>query len=206
MSIHYLIDPYTVSGDIIDVATATNGQTDSTGSTVVRIPDGVAIQSNPVDRATLLTEKYDGLLATYPGFTNIVADPCLDVLTFDTAQSFKVSLSSGLVNHCFLGLGSIATSAAVSLISTPTVCVLVWEEYSFQVSDDKTGRYQHTYVEGSGSDLDCIVSFDNGLNTNPINNGEVLNIPVSDQGSDFILAFGNTSSNRVYLGSWALIF
>jgi hypothetical protein len=61
-------------------------------------------------------------------------------------------------------------------------------------------------VEGSGSDLDCIVSFDNGLNTNPINNGEVLNIPVSDQGSDFILAFGNTSSNRVYLGSWALIF
>lgn len=206
MSIHYLIDPFTTNGDIIDVVTAENGQTESTGTTIVRVPDSVSIQDGPATLNDLITEKYDGLLASYPGFTEIVADSCLDDLTFDAANSDRVLFSSGFVNHTFLKQFSVMQTTSIPLPFAPTVCVVVWEEYSFTATDDIDERYRRTYVEGPGDDLGCLVSFDGGVSGNFVNNGQVFNIPVPDQGTDLVVAFANGASDRRHLGSWSVIF
>jgi nucleoside-specific outer membrane channel protein Tsx len=165
------------------------------------------VQDDPVDRAALLTEKYDSLLASYAGFTQIVSDPCLDSLTFDVANAQKAFFSQGFANHALSPeTPNGMTTTTVTLPFAPTVCVVLWEEYSFSDVDDKTGRYSRTYVEGSGSDLTCTVSFDNGVNFNPVANGAVFNIPALEQGVDFSIGFTNTGSSRVYLGSWSVIF
>ena len=211
MSIHYLISPFTTNGDIIDVITAESGQSESTGSTVVRVPDGVAIHNDPTNLNDLLTSKYAGLLAFYAGFTDILADPCLDVLTADLPNSTGLLASSGFVNHCLLRTmpysGSFV-STVQPLGFAPTQAVLVWEEYVFTDSDDKTERLRRTYVEESGSNFSCLVSFDGGANYNPASNGGVLNIPVPEQGSSFVIGLTNNSPSwsRVYLGSWAVIY
>ena len=69
MSIYYLIDPFTAAGDITDVITGSPSLNpiNATGSTVIRIPDGVALNDDPTNLADLLNEKYDGLLAFYEG-------------------------------------------------------------------------------------------------------------------------------------------
>jgi len=203
MSLHYLIDPFTTNGDIIDVATAITGTTPATGSTLIRVPDGVAIHDNPADLPTLLTKKYDGLLASYAGFPEILADACLDQLTWNLSLCSKFLASGGFVNHCILNGGSCITTA-VALPFAPTQCVLVWEEYTFTDSDDSNERYLRTYVEASGSNFISSVTF--GAGSLAAINGGVLNIPVPDQGTAFKVAFSNPTANRVYLGSWALVY
>jgi hypothetical protein len=205
MSIHYLINPFTVTGDIIDVVTAESGQTASTGSTVIRAPDGVAIQGEPTNLNDLLTAKYAGLLGFYAGFTDILADPCLDVLTVDMILSQGVLTSSGFLNHRVLPAG-IFVSSVLPLGFAPTQAIMVWEEYEFQDSDDKTQRLQRTYAEESGGNLSCLASFNGGATANPAGNGTVLNIPVPDQGSSFTVGLANLSASRIYLGSWAVLY
>ena len=210
MSLHYLIDPFTTNGDIVDVVTADSGQTNCTGSAVVRVPDGVAIHTAPTNRTDLATAKYAGTLAYYAGFTNILADPCWDPSGVDLTFPFTTGLnvSSAYVNHSistFMGL-CCSTLYSLAPAPNPTQCVVTWEEYSFTDTDDKTDRFQRTYVEGTGSDLTCWVSFNDLASKNLVYNGAVFNIPVADQGTDFRVVFGNMSGHRIYLGSWSLIY
>jgi len=209
MSIHYLVNPFTTNGDITDVVTADAGQTEATGATIIRVPDGVAIHNTPTNRSTLITSKYAGLLAYYAGFTDILADPCLDGLTIDPALTLGVLISSGLVNHSFLaapgGTGFISTMFPLGF--APTQCVVVWEEYSFSDNNDKTSRLKRTYVEESGNNLVARVTFNNGaLYSVPVTNGSVFNIPVLAQGLQFRISLYNPTASRIYLGSWALIY
>ena len=205
MSIHYLIDPFTPFGDIIDVSTSLIGQIDSTGATVILVPDGVAIHNSPANLADLLTEKYLGLLASYAGFTDIVADACMDQLTVNLTLSAKVQTGAGFVHHVVQPSGDLI-SIAVPLGSSPTQCVVVWEEFSFTDLDDKTGRMLRTFVEESVSICTCAVSFDGGATFNFAGNGQVLNIPVPDQGNSFVIALTNPSGSKVRIGSWALVY
>lgn len=207
MSIHYLIDPFTTAGDITDVLTAETGQSEATGSTVIRVPDGVAIHNNPTNITDLLTAKYDGLLASYAGFTDILADTCMGGASFNLAASGTTGIivTSGWVNAFLLDAG-LCFSVSHVLGFAPTQCVLVWEEYIFTDSDDKADRFQRTYVEETGVNLVCGISFNGGSTYNTVLNGEVLNIPVPDQGTSFIIRFQNTSGKRIYLGSWALLY
>jgi len=215
MSIHYLIDPFTTNGDIIDVVTAESGVTNSTGSSIVRVPDGVAIAGNPSDITTLLIDKYAGLLAFYAGFTDIIGDSCTDALTVNTPSTIGLLAgtasvpgppNAGFVNHCLLPLGGILISVAFPLGYAPSQCVIAWEEYSFADSDDKTGRLQRSYTEESGSNLLCLASFNNGATSNVTTNGSVLNIPAPDQGTSFIITLANPGVSRMHLGSWALVY
>jgi hypothetical protein len=203
MSIHYLIDPFTTNGDIIDVITAESGQTDATGATVVRVPDGVAIHNNPTDVTNLLTQKYDGLLGFFAGFTQIVGDSCMGG---DNVATVKAGITSaGFVNHGLFGSG-VVQFGPLTLPFAPTQCVLTWELFSFTEANDKTGRYQRVYVEEDPNLIGCNVSFDNGAHLSFPTSDTVLNIPVIGQGTTFILNLSNVTSNRYYLGSWALIF
>jgi hypothetical protein len=202
MSIHYLIDPFTLNGDIIDVITSESGQTDSTGATVVRVPDGVAIHNNPTNLLALLTAKYDGLLASYAGFTTIRANSCMNSGVLD---SKAVLLSSGFVNHVLMPNGTIDT-ATVVLPFAPTQAIAVWEAYTFTESNNKSGRYQRVYTEHDSNDLTVTVTFDSGANNFPVTDGGVLNVPLVGQGTAFRFGFTNPLGIRLYLGSWAIIF
>lgn len=206
MSIHYLIDPFTNNGDIIDVVTTESGASNATGATVIRIPDGVAIHDNPTNLNDLLTAKYDGLLAFYAGFTEIVADSCMDGATVDPSNIKGAILSSGFVNHSTAGDSSLISFVTVPLPSTPTQCVVTWEVYTFTESNDKDGRYQRVYQEADPNLYFTQVIFD-GVTANTVTDGTVFNIPVADQGNTFSISFSTPfSSQRLYLGSWAVIF
>lgn len=201
MSIHYLIDPFTINGDIIDVITAESGQTDTTGTTVVRVPDGVAIRNNPIDVTNLLIQKYDGLLGFFAGFTQIVGDSCM---SGDNLTLLKAGIqSAGFVNHGLFGSG-VATFGPIILPFAPTQCVVSWELFSFTESNDKTGRYQRVYVEEDPNILTCNVNFGGPLSFTT--SDTVLNIPVPNQGTSFTISLVNPTATRYYLGSWALIF
>jgi hypothetical protein len=204
MSIHYQIDPFTTVGNILDVLTAESGTSDATGSTIIRIPDGVSIKPPPTKLVDLLIDKSDGLLAFYAGFTQIFSDSCLNT-TVDLTNSHRLLVSNGFVNHCLLDGGIYLSTVHVgALIPAPSQCVLTFEEYVYVDSDDKTGRFQRTYTESSG--LTCQVSFNGGGSFNSTTNGAVLNVPVPDQGSDLKVRFDNPTGDRVYLGSWSLVY
>jgi len=211
MSIYYLIDPFT-GGNVVDIVSSETGQTDATGFLIVRIPDGVKIQGNPTNLTDLLTAKYSGLLASYAGFTNIIADPCLDQTNIDLVNSYDLMVGAGYVNHCIapgVFFGRQYMSVPMTLGSTPTQCIIAWEEFSFLNSDNKDQRFQRTYVEESGTICSCDVSFNGGTTFNTVQNGAVFTIPGSDQGSSFIITLTKSSGaplQRIYLGSWALIF
>lgn len=206
MPIHYLIDPFTNNGDIIDVITTESGSSDSTGATVIRIPDGVAIRDNPSNLADLLTAKYDGLLASYAGFTEIVADACMDELTLDPAGKKGALLSAGFINHCTVGQGCTLGFASIPLPFAPTQCVVTWEVYTYADVDDKTGRYQRVYQEADPNLYRVDVMFD-GFQSNVVTDGTVFNIPIPDQGNNLIISFATPfPTPRLYLGSWAVIF
>jgi len=211
MSTYYLIDPFT-GGNIIDIVSSETGQIDATGFLVVRVSDGIKIQGNPTNLTDLLTAKYAGLLAYYAGFTNIIADPCLDPTNIDWVNSLGLMVGNGYVNHCVapgVWLGGQYTSVPMALGSTPTQCVIVWEEFSFLNSDNKDQRFQRTYVEESGVISSCQMSFNGGSTYNTIQNGVVFDITGPDQGSSFSISLIKLSAppfQRIYLGSWALIF
>jgi hypothetical protein len=209
MSIHYLIDPFTVTGEIVDVVMSETGQVEATGSTVIRIPDGVAIRGNPTNLTDLLTAKYNGLMSFYAGFTDMLADPCMDESNFDLAALYTqfFLVSSKFVNHCLLYPGT-CVSVPFPLGFIPTQCIVVWEEYTFTDSDNIVDRFQRIYTEESGANLSCQISFNGGGSYSlDMINGGVYNIPVIDQGNSFIIWFKNwVAGKRIYLGSWALLY
>lgn len=209
MSIYYLIDPFTVGGDIVDVVTSETGQIEATGSTVIRVPDGVAIRGNPTNLTDLLTAKYSGLMSFYAGFTDMLSDPCIGANNFDPASFFFFNNSSGWVNPSLSYAGS-CDSVPFALGFAPTQCVVVWEEFIFTDLDDKAGRFRRTYVEDEvlPNVLECIFSFDGWAHSSvPVSNGEVYNIPVPNQGTSFTIRFSNnTAGYRKYIGSWALFY
>jgi hypothetical protein len=203
MSIHYLIDPFTTNGDIIDVVTSESGQTDSTGATVIRIPDGVAIHNNPTNLPALLTAKYAGLLASYAGFTQIAFDPCMNT---GVGSSKTALISAGFVNHALMSPSGNINTVITPLPFAPTQCILVWETYTYTDTNDKNGRFQRVYTESDPSDLQANISLNGGATGNFVSEGAVFNVPVVDQGSSLKIIFSSSSLNRTYLGSWALIF
>jgi len=209
MSIYYLIDPFTAAGDITDVITGSPSLNpiNATGSTVIRIPDGVALNDDPTNLADLLNEKYDGLLAFYAGFTDIVADACMDPLTVDLVGppvSTGVLVSEGYVHHCILPSGNLRTVNA-PLTSAPTAVIVVWETYRLTTTDNATTRLTREYVEDDTVLVTCDVDFGGASPVLNVTNGAVTNIPVADQFTNLILTFTNTDPGRVYLGSWAVI-
>ena len=201
MSIHYLVDPFTPGRGIIDVTKAEAGGTDSTGGLLIRIPDGTAVHGAPKDLEALLLAKADGLLAYYAGFTSIAYEDCLTASGVQDTNG--VIVGAGVANHCLLSDGYLAT-ASVALASAPSVCVVVWEAYSFVNVDPANERFSRVYLEEDSDALECNVSF-NGV-PGSVTNGVVYNVPAGNQGTDLVLEFTNTSGSRLYLGSWAVIY
>jgi hypothetical protein len=214
MTAHYLVDlfgnpVFPLLNSIIDVREPDGGQSVTNGCLVIRVPDFVQV-SHPTNLGDLLTKKYSGLLAFYAGFGNISYDDLFDPANVDlTYPATKARVGQR---------SSIAIAPGGSLQSTlyvlpwtgappgPTVAVIIWETYDFVDTDPASGLLVREYREQMASLLVCEVSFDNGINWNAVTSEGVFNVPLLEQGVDFIIRFTNTSPNDVFLGSWAVIY
>jgi hypothetical protein len=211
MGVHYLVDLYgnpVSTAKVIDVRTPSNGQSLLNGTFLVRVPDGVQVQK-PTDLTDLLTKKYAGLLSFYAGFTRIAFDDLLDATSIDTvAATTAGALLGERSSIALLPAGAFQTVTIPLTPGTPTVAVVTWETFQVTDSDSKTDRFQRTYAEVSSTPMNvtCSVSFNGGATFNSTLDGAILNIPLSGQGTSFVLRLTNASANRLGIGSWAVIY
>lgn len=209
MSQHYLIDLFgnpVSTARIIDVRDPTNLQTMMNGSFIIRVPSGVQVV-NPVNVTDLLTQKYQGLLAENAGMTRVTFDDLLDGSHLDpTASQLGFFGQRGTIS---LSAGGLLQSVSTPLTgSAPTQALVTWEVFSVSDSDPSTDRLQRTYTElaSTPSQLTCSVSFDGGVTFNTTTDSTILNIPLTSQGTSFIIRLTNVTSGRLYIGSWAIVY
>lgn len=210
MSEHYLLDIFAnplSTATIQEVRYPTNGQSPTNGRFVVRIPDGVSVK-NPTGLGDLTSKKYQGLLAFFAGFGNIVFDDLLDVSGLNLAYAGTKG-TFGLRNQVAITPGGTIETVVVPLGSTPAQVVMTWELYEVLDVDPATALMQRTYHElpSSPSYATAAVSFNSGATFNSISDSVVLNVPLVDQGNQMVLRITNTNATkRVRVGSWAAIF
>lgn len=210
MSTHYLIDLYQpdvsfTSSEINSVRDPANGQSNLGGNFVVRVPSDVSVQ-NPTGLSDLLTKKYASLLAKHALYGSITYDDMLDdaginKLAANTAGSFG---NRGVIS--IFPNGSKLTTNMVTIGSTPAQAAVTWEVFDYVVADPATGVLTRTYRELSSSLLTCEVSFNNGVTFKPATDGGLVNIPIADRGTQLIVRFTNAGVNRLWLGSWAVLY
>lgn len=212
MSTHYLVDLYgnpMSTASIIDVREPTNLQTITNGTFVIRVPDGAQIQRpTPTNLSALITAKFAGLLAFYAGFTRITFDDLIDPSGIDTSAPSTAG-TFGQRGSIQLYPGGVLTSVVTPLTGgAPAQVVITWETFTLTSSDPKTDRFQRTYTEipSSPSNVTCQVSFNGGVTFTAAMDGAVLNIPVPAQGTNFVIKLTNTSTGRLGIGSWAVIY
>jgi hypothetical protein len=206
---HYLVDLHNAilaNSALIDVRDPTNFQSLTNGCFVVRVPDGVQVV-RPSSFSNLITQKYTGLLAFYAGFTRITFDDLVNASGIDAANSSGITL--GERGSISLFPGGVLQSNVIGLTpGAPPAVIVTWETFQYTASDAKTDRYQRTYAEVASSPLNitCSVSCDGGVTFNSALDGGVTNIPGLGQGTNFIIRLTNASANRLWLGSWAVIY
>lgn len=210
MSTYYLLDHFTSQNPIIDVAQNDIGQIDSTGVLVVRVPAGVAIHGQPRNFAELNAAKVIGLLARYSGFSNCLLDPCTTMDRIDAVQSSKVIFASGTstlssTNPCLLVNGSQIVTPKLTLDVAPTTYAVVWEAYAVAMEDPIGGRTTRRYLDRDSSVLSCSVTFDDASQTTTmVASGATQQYTAGS--ANVTLKFVNLSSERVCLGSWAILY
>lgn len=213
MSTFYLIDAHTNpvgNSQINEVVSDTfPGQVRCDGNFVVRIPDGVKVV-NPTNLSDLLTQKYAGILAQYPGFTSIVYDDLLD----STAMIPPAGNGSttkrgerGTFGYSYTG-GFVTTMVDVS----PTVisqAIVVFEIFKYVLTDSKTGGATRYYRELSTLDTPWRLSVNNNVDTQVVTySGQLVTFAPSEQGSEVVLknVTGTTGDPFYQVGSWAVIY
>ena len=213
MSMLYLFDGHTnvlVNSGMTDTLYSHGSPQLINGSFVVSVPSGVRLPGNgpPKTLTDLLTQKYQGLLALYPGYTSIVYDDLTDATGFTIGSQTNVTL--GARGHISVLNNGIALTNMHALGLSPADCIVTWEVFTLSQTDpaDLTGgnRYQRYYTEGLASSLTAEVSFDNGANYTTVTDGALTSIAPGVQGNQLILRFTNSSGSRKWLGSWAVIY
>ena len=204
----YLVDLFDapiLTAKINDVAIATTGTCEVNGSFVVRVPGDVPVK-DPRDLADLLTQKYAGLLAANAGFPNIAYDDLLDTSHVDlTAPNVEGVFGDRSV--IAIQPGKQFYSKVTALSSSPSQAIVTWETFEYLDVDPKAGRFVRTYGGTWSDDVStCEVSFDSGSSFFPVVDNGVVNVPPLSQGSQFIIRITNTTTKRLHLGSWAVIY
>ena len=211
MAVHYLLDLFdnpVATAKLNDVHVAKDGRSLCVGNFIVRVPGDVQID-NPRTVAELVTQKYQGLLAYYTGFQHITYDDLLDTSHVD------ITASVGM----FGSRSTIALSPGVGLFQSlpiplplppgapaPAQVLIVWETFTYEDTDPANARFQRTYVETSPDDITCQVNFQGLMPSLACADGEVLNVPIADRGTNLLVRFVNTTDSVVHLGSWAVIY
>jgi hypothetical protein len=132
MSALYLIARHD-QPDILDVQESTPNVVGPSvsGRFVVKVPDGIPIDT-PSDLGDLLTQKAQGFMLVYAGFTQVVADDLLDTPVADFVNSFGITAGNratitiqpgGIFQSLPFALGPFGTAAAVITVVGTTSTV-----------------------------------------------------------------------------------
>jgi hypothetical protein len=228
MSIYYLIEAHTtpvLNSQINDVREPSfdalgRAFVVTTGNFPIRIPETVKLARDPTSLSDLLSLKYEGILANYPGFSDIVYDDFLD----DTGYTFSGTLITKRGERLSVGLhGSTLTSTAINVAPTVvTQCVPNVEYFRWRYSNPKSGRVERIYEEIDTGTLPAIsVSANNGTNYTSGGSGvggSYVNFPVGQTGSSLIfkidgvainpdnLPGGVTLGEYLSIASWSVAF
>lgn len=217
MSQHYLIDLFgnpITNANIIDVRQPEDLQSLLNGTFIIRVPSGVQV-INPLNVTDLLNQKYAGLLAENATFTRVTYDDLLDATHVDPSsgpgifgQRSLISLAPGGVFSSPINAGAGTPLATSPGPNPPPQALITWEVFSISEVDPVTGQLQRTYTELASvpSYLTCEVTFNGGVTYIATNDSAVINIPTPDQGTAFIIQLTNVSQERLYIGSWAVVY
>jgi hypothetical protein len=209
----YLVDAHNtvlLNSKIHDVVNLLAGDTQALrGSFPINVPFDVPIDGAPTDLNDLITKKYLGILAVYPGFNHILFDEQIDALDWlPTAFGSSFTLGSRQTNGVLGGTSDYLYSTTQVMASTPTVAVIRYEFFQYIESDPASGQYTRSYQDiTTDPDIEVQVSFNNGNTFTNVSNGSVVNIPIGDQGNQFQIQFHRSSAGTpVNIGSWAVVY
>lgn len=209
MSAHYLVDLYSQplsTAPIVDFTT--HADFPINGSFAVRIPDDASVQE-PVNYLDLITKKYAGLLAAYPGFTWIAYDDFTDTTNIDFSYT-EVQGNFGTRGTVKLAPGGVLRSLPITLSGStgPAQVVLGWELFTHLDANPKDGRLIRRYHELPSSPVNatCQVSFDAGSTWNTAYFDTPITIPFVGRGQTFLIRITNTSGAPLGIGSWWLVY
>jgi hypothetical protein len=178
------------------------------GLTPIKIPDGVRVV-NPTSLSDILTQKYAGILAMYPGFGNIIYDDLLDPSGLEAPDVSQALQKRG--SRSTIG-GRVQTLLSdPNLDVSPTVlsqCIVIYETYTIKYLDPKDGRFERYYIEGSETQHTIEVSSNEGVDFTESTSGALVEFPQGQQGSVVQLRFpASFVGNRLlHVGSWALVY
>jgi hypothetical protein len=205
----YLVDAHNLTladSEINDTIPLEYGDTlPIMGSFPVSIPFGVPVDGNPSDLTDLITKKYTGLLAYYPGFTYIDYDDCLDATGWDTSLYEGYTLGERLTTSIY-DTGTLQSNAVTLTGTAPSEALVTWDVFQLTRANPKDGILVREYQEVDAANLQCQVSFDNGSSWQIVIDGVLFSIPPASQGTNFIIQFTTATSGRYWLGSWAVLY
>lgn len=218
MSTYYLVDMHVNGTDeatiaanarIVDVILTTSNTAEfrCDGLVPIKIPEGVKI-NNPSSVQDLLDQKYLGVLAQFPGFTNILSDSFIDATGVQLTSLPTAMRKSGL--RSTIG-GTFRTTAATAAL-TVTQAILLYEHYTWRYVDSRDGRVERYYVEASETSLTAGLRVKAGSAFQTTTSGSLVEFLVADQGTAVQVEFLASNpdfyiDNRlVHTGSWAVIY
>jgi len=178
------------------------------GTFPVLLPFDVPLEGVPTGLNDLVTKKYQGMLALYPGYTNILFNEMNDVGGWETSVSFGTGLRHfGARKTVSLGPAFTALQSTVTNLGfAPTNAILRWQVFSYEITDvGVDGEISRVLREEDPAFLNAAVVFNGGIFPS---NGVPFTIPVGIQSSNVYVTFNNTphQTERLYLASWALIY
>ena len=216
MSTHYLVDVNTtpiLSSEINDVRTPIDGTSVVNGNFVVPLPTNVKLESDPTDLSDLLAKKYQGILANYPGFTNVIYDDLLDTTNITATATLQSKL--GERGICGYNNGCQLTTSVTNVGATVSQVVLVAEFHRWRLVNPKNGIVQRVYEEVGPSFQPLLsVSTNGGTDFTLVPNGQLALIPLGQEGQDLQVRFNSFSFNPegtdpadfLHVSSWALLY
>lgn len=217
MSTHYLFDAHTTpvtDARLRDVSyqPGTDASFNYTGTFPVQVDDHVQLDNDVATLSEVLTEKYAGLLNTYPGFTRIAFDDLLDAANIDTgvmSSTTGVQLGERYRMRIGPGVGILQSTAVALTPPDPVEAIIVWE--TFQQDGVSNGsrdlRGSHVFEEKGATGATAEVSFDGGLNFNAVTSGGLLSIPLAQRGISFVIRLTNAlAPTLAHPTSWAVIY
>jgi hypothetical protein len=212
LSLHYSIDLFgaltgPTPAPILDIIETPTGSSPLAGNFVVRVPEGLPVQK-PLDLVDLITKKYAAFLAFYTTFTRVAYDDLLNTVDLDLAASGTAGMF-GDRSAIRVNPAGLVQSQPVALVGgAPTQALITWETFTVTQTDDAAGTIARTYQEvpSDSAHVTCQVSFNNGASWLAALDGAVLNIPLVDRGTNFIIRLTNAFGTSLNIGSWALVY
>lgn len=214
MSLLYLCNlfsnPLPTSGVILDAIEPESLQLVLNGGFVIRVPNNVSVD-NPTNVSNLLTQKYAGLLAAHAPFANITFDDLLDASHVDPTSGPGIFGERGTISVAPGGTFTsiINAGAGTPLTGTaPSQAMVTWEVFTVTDADPASGMVARTYVElpSTPRNFTCQVSFNGGSTYIPATDSAFLYIAPANLGTAFIIQLTNVTQERLYLGSWAVMY